>query len=171
MNAESTDVSNQAPIWNPAAIANWSLLLSPIFGAWLTYLNWQALGVADKAATSRFWLAATILWVVAFAFIISLAGNWTYRMAVIVGYVLFLSTWYLAESRKQSNYIKSRLGKNYLKRGWQKPLTIALSLFVVCQLALWGIYASGVSNATQCTYEHTVGGIADYRTETWTYCW
>lgn len=171
MNADSTNVSKTTPIWNPNAIANWSLLLSPIFGAWLSYLNWQTLGEADKAATSRYWLAASILWITAIAIVISLAGNWTYRVAAIVGYILLLSAWYLAEGRKQNSYIKSRFSERYLKRGWQKPLTIALPLFMACQLVFWGIYAGMVSNAPQCTYEHTVGGIADYRTETWTLCW
>ena len=32
------------PLWNPGAAMAWSLLFSPIFGAFVHMKNWQALG-------------------------------------------------------------------------------------------------------------------------------
>lgn len=33
-------------LWNPNAAANWSLLFTPLFGAYLHMLNWRSLGEA-----------------------------------------------------------------------------------------------------------------------------
>ena len=41
------------PLWNPNAAANWSLLLSPAFGAFLHMKNWEELGEPAKAAASK----------------------------------------------------------------------------------------------------------------------
>ena len=170
MNANSTIASNQPPIWNPNSIASWSLLFSPIFGAWLTYLNWQGLGEKDRAVTSRYWLAAFIIWMVATAAIVIVAYDPMYRMGVVVAYILMFLAWYLVENRTQNNFIKRKFRGKYLKRAWLKPLTVALSVYLVLQLALFGV-ASRVSTDPKCSYTHTVGGLADYRTETWGVCW
>ena len=36
-------------IWNPNAAANWSLLFTPAFGAYIHYLNWQKMGKTEVA--------------------------------------------------------------------------------------------------------------------------
>ena len=54
--AEVADVptGEAAPaLWNPNAASSWSLLFSPIFGAYLHMQNWQALGQPDKAEQCR----------------------------------------------------------------------------------------------------------------------
>lgn len=171
MNTDQTAISKQTRIWRPNAIAGWSLLLTPIFGAWLTYLNWLTLGETERAATSRYWLSGSILWIISSALLVNMEIDPTYLVVTIVAHLIFLLAWYLTENRIQHSYIRSRSGNGYAQRRWLKPLTIALCVFVVFQLAFWGIYASRISNSPRCTYEHTVGGMADYRTETWTYCW
>ena len=47
------DVMNAPPLWNPNAAANWSLLFSPAFGAFVHMKNWQALGEPEKAANAK----------------------------------------------------------------------------------------------------------------------
>ena len=44
------------PLWNPTVAANWSLLFSPILGAWLHAKNWAALGNEVKEKQSMYWV-------------------------------------------------------------------------------------------------------------------
>ena len=42
------------PIWNPNAAANWSLIFTPAFGAYIQMLNWQRLGQEPRlSGTNR----------------------------------------------------------------------------------------------------------------------
>ena len=50
-----TSSSNFA-LWNPNAAANWSLLFTPAFGAYLHAQNWRAMGEQDRASASMRWL-------------------------------------------------------------------------------------------------------------------
>jgi hypothetical protein len=171
MKTDQTGISEQIWVWRPNAIAGWSLLLTPIFGAWLTYLNWLTLGETDRAATSRYWLTGSMLWITSSAILVSMEVDPEYLIVAMVAYVIFLMAWYLAENRIQHSYIRSRSGNGLGRRRWLKPLSIALCIFAVFQLAFWGTYASRLSRSPKCTYEHTVGSMADYRTESWNFCW
>jgi hypothetical protein len=46
----------ESPIWNPIATVNWSLLFTPVFGAYLQMLNWKSLGQEDSARESKYLL-------------------------------------------------------------------------------------------------------------------
>ena len=94
-------------LWNPNAAANWSLLFSPIFGAFLHMKNWEELGEPDKAKASRQW--------------------------VIAGIVVFVV---LALARHQTAYVKARFGKVYPRKGWSKPLALAVLGVLAFILAL-----------------------------------
>lgn len=56
---QQTAVKNETPIpqtsavvkpalWSPNAVANWSLVFTPVLGSTLNYLNWKALGEAER---------------------------------------------------------------------------------------------------------------------------
>ena len=49
------------PLWNPNAAANWSLLFSPAFGAFLHMKNWQALGQPIKATSAKVWFVLILV--------------------------------------------------------------------------------------------------------------
>jgi hypothetical protein len=122
-------------IWNPNSAANWSLIFSPAFGAYLHMKNWEALGEPAKASVAKVWVWVTLLALtgttVAAAFVPnprSLDG-----MSRMVGLVLLLS-WYFSTGRSQAEYVKSRYGKDYPRRSWGKPLLLgclALVGFIV----------------------------------------
>lgn len=139
MNADSTTVSSQAKIWNPNAVANWSLLFTPIFGSWLTYLNWKALGEEGKAAASKYWLIGSIIFIVVAGVAINVVDNPKYGMGTIGAYFVLLLMWFWIENRTQNSYVKDKLSGGYQKQGWIKPLSIALAALVVWQLALSGM--------------------------------
>lgn len=133
-NAEVADVplDEAAPaLWNPGAAAGWSLLFSPIFGAYLHARNWEALGQPDKAAASRKWMMGSIAFFVvivlaSFAVPDSKLGDALGR----AGGIALLVSWYYSIGKSQRAFVLARFGKDYPRRGWGKPILVALGCFV-----------------------------------------
>ena len=113
------------PLWNPNAAANWSLLFSPVFGTWLHWKNWQALGDHQRAATARNWLvtaAVVLLAAVGVALTVGAGGR--------ALNFLFLLAWYFAAAKPQARLVKERYGDRYPRRSWWQPLGIAIGALV-----------------------------------------
>ena len=119
------------PLWNPGAAASWSLLFSPIFGATLHMKNWQALGEPEKAAGARLWiwasLAVFVLLAIASVLVENEKGMDAASRAAALGLLL---AWYAANARHQTAYVTARFGKGYPRRGWAKPLLLAVLALV-----------------------------------------
>lgn len=119
-------------LWNPNAAANWSLLFSPAFGAWLHMKNWQALGEPKKAANARIWIIVSLVLIV----VLSLASGLMPDSKALdaasrsFGLVLLLA-WYFSSGRAQAGLVKQRFGKDYPRRGWGQPLLWALGAVIV----------------------------------------
>lgn len=114
-------------LWNPNAAANWSLLFSPVFGALLHMKNWQALGEPEKAASAKRWaIAALVVFAVLALFGALLPDERSMDALSRVAAIVLLFTWYFASARHQTAYVKSRFGKTYLRKGWLKPLALAV---------------------------------------------
>jgi hypothetical protein len=139
--AEVDDVGAQAApmpaLWNPNAAANWSLLFTPAFGAYLHMKNWQALGQQDKAAAARAWcyscLAILCLLILSGAVLPNSKALDGLGRAAGIG---LLAAWYFANARDQVKYIKIQLGDKYVRKGWLKPLSLALLSIVALFAAL-----------------------------------
>lgn len=122
-------------LWNPGAAAGWSLLFSPIFGAYLHARNWEALGQPDKAATSRKWMWGSVVF-----FVVLLITSFFVPDSKLadalgrVGGLVLLVSWYYNLGKTQRAHVAARFGQDYPRRGWGKPLLAALGfilLFVV----------------------------------------
>ena len=96
-------------LWNPNAAANWSLLFSPAFGAYLHMKNWEALGETEKVNSSRTWFI--------FSLILSFLG---------IGFFVLIA-WYFSIGKKQVTCIKENFGENYTRKSWSTPLLIGFS--------------------------------------------
>jgi hypothetical protein len=118
-------------LWNPNAAANWSFLFTPAFGAFVQMKNWQALEEPEKAAASKRWAIASLVIIFGSSLATSLVPTLMPLNGVsrILGFALLI-TWYFSSGRKQAEYVKSRFGQDYERRGWGKPLLIALLAFV-----------------------------------------
>lgn len=134
--AEVADIAgerNPPPLWNPNAAANWSLLFSPAFGAFLHMKNWQALGQPNKATSAKIWFVLSLV-VLAGLTCASVIGPYSKQQAGSVRTVgfLVLLAWYFGSARGQASYVKTRFGNTYPRRGWSKPLAVAvLALFAL----------------------------------------
>ena len=140
------------PLWNPNAAANWSLLFSPAFGAFLHMKNWQALGEPAKASAARTWVIVVVSILIALPVLLFVipAARGLESLSRIAGLILLIS-WYVSSGRAQAQYVKERLGKDYPRKGWGKPLLIALGAFLgyVLVLGLLGAIVGYLSVATR----------------------
>jgi hypothetical protein len=116
VNAEQR--TQQAAIWNPNAAVNWSILFTPLFGAWLHAKNWTALGELDRARKSMRWVYFSGMFILASPFLPD-------KAAAVIGFWLLL-VWYSSSGRQQARYVKERLGPDYSRNGWAKPIGAAL---------------------------------------------
>jgi hypothetical protein len=133
-------------LWNPGAAANWSLLFSPAFGAFLHMKNWEALGEAGKAATAKKWIVLTLI-VLAVGPVVGalLPNNKAVDATLRLLGIVLLFGWYFSSGRAQMQYVKSRFGKRYPRRGWSQPLVLAiLALLAFAAYAVLFGYLTGL---------------------------
>ena len=143
-------VPQAAPaLWNPNAAALWSLLFSPVLGAYLQMRNWQALGEPEKAQGSWYWCVgtlATVLVLIGVGMVLP-DEHWFQKLGNRSGFILLIA-WYVSHGKLQVAYVKERYGSDYPRKGWGAPLGIAcasmLALFVAIFLAAVVLAALGV---------------------------
>jgi hypothetical protein len=137
----NTEKQVKVALWNPNAAANWSLLFTPVFGAWLHAENWKTLNEPEKAKKSMQWVYVGIS-VVIFTVLFSedLGGIPTF---------IFLLLWYFTSARKQSKYIQEK-EIEYDQKSWQKPLLLGVGGIAVlfCVFFMLGV---GFSNEVEKT--------------------
>lgn len=114
---------NNVSLWNPNAAANLSLLLSPVFGAWVHDKNWSTLGNERKAKQSMYWVYG---------------GIFVYLLGMFLGYqsigIVYLLGWYFSSAKSQIKYVREELSDVYEKKGWMKPVgigAVCITLFVI----------------------------------------
>jgi hypothetical protein len=133
-NAVVGDVVNAeaAPaLWNPTAAGCWSILFSPIFGAYLHMLNWKALGQPEKAAASKKWVIGSIAFSVALILVTLVMPESKSLDAVgRLGGLVLLIVWYYAIGKSQQSYVAAQFGKHYPRRSWTVPLLTALGILI-----------------------------------------
>jgi hypothetical protein len=117
-----TENSNRLALWNPVAAVNWSILFTPILGAWIHAKNWKELGEKDKAKRSMYWVYGTTL-----LLLITLFSN-----VGIVGLPILF--WYFISAREQIKYFKEKVGNNYTRKDWGMPLSISIGAVVVVSI-------------------------------------
>ena len=116
------------PLWNPNAAASWSLLFTPIFGTWLHWKNWVALGDKERAATARMWLIASAV-VVGASMVLAQAVTAVAGAVRAVNFG-FLLAWYFTSAKPQAAWVKQRFGDAYPRRGWAVPILIAIGAVI-----------------------------------------
>ena len=117
MEQQNKSTNSTPKLWNPNAAANWSLLFSPIFGAWLQGKNWKELNEWDEAKKSMMWVYFGFLFIIVSVY---LPENYRFPLGFS-----FLIAWYFTSGKKQIKYFKEK-GINYQKKSWGKPILISL---------------------------------------------
>jgi hypothetical protein len=128
--------TNHPPsLWNPNAAANWSLLFSPAFGAFLHARNAEALGRADEAKANRKWFFASMSYfgLVFVSDFFPAIPDALFR-AVAFG---LLFGWYFSLGRKQITYVKKTWPDGYQRKPLTMPLLIAFGSLVALFIAIF----------------------------------
>ncbi len=151
--AQVADVAPQeeAPaLWNPNAAANWCLLFSPAFGALVHMKNWQALGRHDKAAASRVWAILSLVVIGGFSCLAALLPTAPGLDALArLGAFSLLVAWYFSSARAQAKYVKQRFGTSYPRKGWGKPILLAILVLAAFFVAVVLLAIVGVALTTR----------------------
>ena len=134
----ASEAAGTAPaLWNPNATANWSLLFTPIFGAWLQMKNWEALGETRRAASSKAWLVVSAVLVGGSVLVdLLLPQSLLAALTTPIGF-LVLVVWYFASGRRHARWVDQRFGTDYPRRGWTPPLLWGAAGYLV-------VFAAGV---------------------------
>lgn len=134
---EAVAAESAPPLWNPNAAASWSLLFSPVFGAYLQMRNWQALGDAQKAKQSWYWCVSSLVLILGLviAGILLPESSPFQKIGNRSGFILLLA-WYFSLGKQQAALVKERFGNDYPRRGWGAPLGIAFAALVAFFVAM-----------------------------------
>lgn len=124
----STETASSPAIWNPNAAANWCLLFTPAFGAYLHAQNWRALGESERAAGSMKWFYVAIGLLIVYVLMgVALPSEKAADgLSRLIGMV-FLLSWYFRSARPQAKYVKEKFGPAYVRQPWSKALGYALA--------------------------------------------
>src|SRR5476649_1558579 len=135
---ETPDIVNPA-LWNPIALSNWSLFLTPIFGTYLVTENYKAMGKKHEAKESLSWFYASIGAILLGWVLIPIFGDYGFITWIVV-YLIYFIIWNFRSARKQNKYILSVYGNKYTRQPWGKVLVIATAAMIAYQIAtklLW----------------------------------
>jgi GYF domain 2 len=109
-------------LWNPDVAANWSLLLTPAFGAYLHATNWRTLGKPKGVTANMVWVGVTVAFLalnLGMLFVPDFHAMAGIMQMVGLG---LLCGWYFSQGRPQAQYVKATLRRDYIKKGWGRPL-------------------------------------------------
>lgn len=118
------------PLWNPNAAASWSLLFTPLFGSLIHMKNWEAMGEKEKAATSRMWVYASLFFLALVVLSVLLPDSRKLDVLFRGAGIGLLVGWYYSSGKAQNAFVLARFGHNYPRKGWAKPLLLALAAVV-----------------------------------------
>ena len=123
--------STAAPeLWNPNAAANWSLMFTPIFGAWIHAKNWNELGQHERGNKSMLWVYIGFAILVTVLFLPDVGG----RLVSIA----FLISWYFLSAKSQVKYLKEN-SINYEKKSWGKAVLLGFASLIIFLLIVIGL--------------------------------
>lgn len=114
-------------LWNPNVAANWSLLLTPAFGAYLHAINWRALDNPERVKANIMWVWVTLVFLaINLGTIFLPESKYVDRIMQLAGLGILLG-WYFTQARSQVRYIKKAFGNSYVKKRWGLPLLMGVA--------------------------------------------
>lgn len=109
-------------LYNPKVAGYWSLLFTPVFGAYIIRNNWKNLGQEQPEKRSKNWLIAlVVIFIIALLFLNeNLCGG---------VYLLALASWYFMECRLQVKYFTENK-IDYQRKNWKSVIPKAAGILV-----------------------------------------
>jgi len=138
-----TEAHSDIALWNPNAAALWSVIFTPLFGAYLHALNWRALGDKEREEASMTWVfgaGALVLLKILIEVVTPPGYSQGDKISHLLEYA-FLLAWYFTSGRTQARFVKEKFGKSFTHKSWRKPLLMGLAGFGVYILLMIAIAA------------------------------
>jgi hypothetical protein len=128
--------SSAHALWNPSAVACWSVIFTPAFGAFLLMRNWEALGDVRQAAAARKWFVfgMGLLVVRLLSGAVNTRLNTESNLVHWAGW-LYLLAWWVLEAAPQARLVRRRLGADFPRQAWDYALLLAVMAGFAYQLA------------------------------------
>jgi len=125
-------IKESGAVWNPNIATGWSIIFTVAFGSYIHALNWRTLDQQDRAKSAMVWFYISLAILILSIFIMEIPIAYGKEEQPVVYSLLFvyLLIWYFSAGRSQAKYIKEKLGSDYPRRSWDKPLLIGLMAFV-----------------------------------------
>jgi hypothetical protein len=109
-------------LWNPWAVAAWSIILTPAFGAFLHAKNWISLGQLSRARISEQWAWGVMI---IFGVLFYHASEGSGKI-VGVFWILGLVAWINLDAKAQIAFVNDRFGESYQRSNWLVPLLVGI---------------------------------------------
>jgi hypothetical protein len=138
-----TEAHSDIALWNPNAAALWSVIFTPLFGAYLHALNWRALGDKEREEASMTWVfgaGALVLLKILIEVVTPPGYSQGDKISHLLEYA-FLLAWYFTSGRTQARFVKEKFGKSFTHKSWRKPLLMGLAGFGIYILLMIAIAA------------------------------
>lgn len=124
--------TGEVALWNPLALANWSFLLTPVFGAYLVTQNYKAMGREKDAQGAMEWCYISIGVLLSVLVLRSLGDIG--GVIILLAYIANLLAWNFRSARKQHREILAEYGKDYPRQPWGRVLVIGLAVSIAWQV-------------------------------------
>jgi hypothetical protein len=141
--ATTPDAPTEIALWNPNAAALWSLIFTPVFGAYLHALNWRELGDKEREESSMTWVfagGALVLLLMLIELVVPPGYNKGDSASHGIEFA-FLLAWYFGSARAQARLVKEKFGNSFTHKSWRKPLLMGLAGFGIYILLMIAIAA------------------------------
>ena len=158
---EMPESAQKLELYNPKAAANWSLLFTPIFGAYVLKTNWKILGREEQEKRSKIWLISLIIiWGIGLLFLSD-----QFCSAI---YLIGLISWFFLERKPQMKYLTvNKL--DFQKKSWKTLVPKAAGILVGVWLffTIIGFMFGGptLDYSSPEAYRESCGEIMDYLAE------
>ncbi len=140
-----TEKTPTIKLWNPQVVVYWSILFTPIFGAWLQAKNWTELNKEDKADKSMKWMYAGIGLILFSIFFIPEKASRGLNL-------IFILLWYFYSAKEQILFLTDN-NISYTKKEWMKPILSAIAI-LISFIILGGLFGNDDSS-TKCSDSET----------------
>jgi hypothetical protein len=141
MDDATTEAPSEIALWNPNAAALWSVIFTPLFGAYLHALNWRALGDKEQEEASMTWVfgaGAMVLLMLLVEMVVTKPYNQGDSVSHTIEFI-FLLAWYFLSGRAQAKLVKEKFGGSYPRKSWRQPLLMGLAGFGIYILLMIAI--------------------------------
>ena len=124
----NSNIEKTPNLWNPNTAACWSVIFTPIFGAWVHARNWNSLNRPQEEKWSMMFVYGLMLLnLIVIAYTLFISEPKTGSGTITVGLLL---TWYFSLGKQQVNYLKENI-PNYEKKSWIKPILLGILGYII----------------------------------------